>query len=354
MLIGATIKRLRKEKDLTQEQLADCLGITAQAISQWECGKSAPDISQLPMLADIFEVSTDELLEVDIEKRSFKIDAIVKFANEEYIYNARWQEAVEYLRDGLKKYPSSHKLMYELSNAILCFNSRNNIILYDEVYYFCNRILSQSTDSVLRYKTLAMLALAYNYAGEMDNMLKTVQEMSPSSESREAFMLWFNTHGEGIKANREYLKFLFSQALQILTVFSSSAHAFAEDERIEIAKQIISLIEAMLPDGDYEEYAQYADSACAALAELYYKRGNKNEFFHWLNRHCDFSLYMDKYIQGVHTSPAFRGSAFSSWIREDCVGRCRQNINIWSRDIYDSVRSDAEFINAMNKLKSAE
>ena len=44
MSIGTVIKKLRKEKDITQEQLADYLNITAQAVSQWECDNSAPDI----------------------------------------------------------------------------------------------------------------------------------------------------------------------------------------------------------------------------------------------------------------------------------------------------------------------
>ena len=50
MSVGSTIKRMRREKDITQEQLAEYLGITSRAISQWECGRTAPDISQLPAL----------------------------------------------------------------------------------------------------------------------------------------------------------------------------------------------------------------------------------------------------------------------------------------------------------------
>ena len=53
MSIGSTIKRLRREKDITQEQLAEYLGITSRAVSQWECDRTAPDISQLPALCHI-------------------------------------------------------------------------------------------------------------------------------------------------------------------------------------------------------------------------------------------------------------------------------------------------------------
>ena len=76
MTIGTTIKALRRERDITQEQLAEYLNVSAQAVSQWETDRTAPDISQLPVLANIFGVTTDRLLGVDITKANEKIKAI--------------------------------------------------------------------------------------------------------------------------------------------------------------------------------------------------------------------------------------------------------------------------------------
>lgn len=59
---GALISRLRKEHGMTQMQLADALGISYQAVSNWERGLSMPDISKLPELAELFGTSIDELL----------------------------------------------------------------------------------------------------------------------------------------------------------------------------------------------------------------------------------------------------------------------------------------------------
>lgn len=59
--MGAIIAQLRKEKGMTQEQLANKLGISYQAVSKWETGISSPDISTLPLLAEIFGVNIDEL-----------------------------------------------------------------------------------------------------------------------------------------------------------------------------------------------------------------------------------------------------------------------------------------------------
>ena len=61
-LIGKNIVMLRKELGLTQEQLANALGISYQAVSKWETGNACPDISMLPLLADLFSVSVDALI----------------------------------------------------------------------------------------------------------------------------------------------------------------------------------------------------------------------------------------------------------------------------------------------------
>lgn len=60
--IGKKITDLRKVNNMTQMELADKLGISFQAVSNWERGNTMPDISKLPELAEIFHISVDELL----------------------------------------------------------------------------------------------------------------------------------------------------------------------------------------------------------------------------------------------------------------------------------------------------
>ncbi len=60
--IGKRISRLRKERSYSQEALAEKLGVSPQAVSKWENDQSCPDITLLPALAKIFDVTVDELL----------------------------------------------------------------------------------------------------------------------------------------------------------------------------------------------------------------------------------------------------------------------------------------------------
>lgn len=59
--IGDNVRRLRAERNITQQQLADAVGVSFQAVSKWENGGSLPDVVMLPQIADFFEVSIDDL-----------------------------------------------------------------------------------------------------------------------------------------------------------------------------------------------------------------------------------------------------------------------------------------------------
>ena len=62
MNLGKNIAELRKKSNLTQEELANMLGVSPQAVSKWENDAACPDISLLPKIAEIFGVTIDELM----------------------------------------------------------------------------------------------------------------------------------------------------------------------------------------------------------------------------------------------------------------------------------------------------
>ena len=87
-------KALRKDKQLTQEQVAEIFGVSPQAISRWENAASYPDITQLPNIASYFETTVDELLGI---KKSVKKQKMLYF-------QFHWQESADtinqYLNEG--------------------------------------------------------------------------------------------------------------------------------------------------------------------------------------------------------------------------------------------------------------
>ena len=67
MEIGNNIMKLRKKNNLSQEELAEKVGVARQTISKWELGETSPDIKQSKTLSKIFNVSLDELVDNDIK-----------------------------------------------------------------------------------------------------------------------------------------------------------------------------------------------------------------------------------------------------------------------------------------------
>ena len=72
--IGKAIKRLRREKDITQEELADAIGVTSQAVSKWEREEGYPDITLLPSIAGYFGVTVDTVCGLDAEREKEEIE----------------------------------------------------------------------------------------------------------------------------------------------------------------------------------------------------------------------------------------------------------------------------------------
>lgn len=76
--LGKRIARLRKEKSMTQMALADKMGVTDKAVSKWERDLSCPDISTLPNLARILEVSVEELMQAETKEGKYFPDKVRK------------------------------------------------------------------------------------------------------------------------------------------------------------------------------------------------------------------------------------------------------------------------------------
>lgn len=112
---GERIKHLRRQRDLTQEALADALGISAQSVSKWECAYGYPDITQLPAIANYFGVTIDELLGND----SYGKEEDRKRFWEKYKqYEEDSEEKIEFVREYCRRYPDNHWYAQFLCEAL--------------------------------------------------------------------------------------------------------------------------------------------------------------------------------------------------------------------------------------------
>lgn len=117
---GKNLFFLRKQKNLTQQEVADRLGVTDKAVSKWENGGSYPDITLLPALARIFGQTVDSLLSSDEEPDREEMNRL------EHECAARFTDgdfagALEHCRKTAEKYPENRELSLRVGTVIPCF-----------------------------------------------------------------------------------------------------------------------------------------------------------------------------------------------------------------------------------------
>ena len=118
MNIGLNIYTLRKEKKITQAQLAEKLGVSEQAISKWENGQCAPDVSLFPVMAEYFGVSIDRLFGYHRNSYADEVKAIIKEADD----SMDTYKEIEIVSEGLKRYPNSPDLKNYLAFSLSMVN----------------------------------------------------------------------------------------------------------------------------------------------------------------------------------------------------------------------------------------
>lgn len=167
--LGEKIRQLRKQKNISQEVLAQYLGVSFQAVSKWENGDNLPDVTMIPAIAIFFEVSTDELFDFN------------RIETEQKIQNACWdiadirysdpKKAEQMLHELLKQYPGNdvilNNLLYTMRTPERC----------DEVVTVCKSILAVTKDDEVKYDVLRILAETYHEMGEQALVKPTLQQI---------------------------------------------------------------------------------------------------------------------------------------------------------------------------------
>lgn len=110
LTIGENIRTQRKAMGLTQEQLAEAMGVTVGAVSKWESGMSNPDIGMLPVLAEFFEISVDALLGCHLKGKS--VEQMLENMKAMQL-EKRYAEGISEAEKALQKYPNHFDIVYQ-------------------------------------------------------------------------------------------------------------------------------------------------------------------------------------------------------------------------------------------------
>lgn len=167
MDLGNNIKSLRTKMKMTQEELAELLGTTSKSVSRWEQSLTYPDISLLPFIANIFEVTVDELLGVESIKQDEYVNELKKQADQ-YAMNNDYENELKLWKEAYKKLPNNEEVKISLISVMNTINIITNEIKYStEIIKLAESILNKSTNNNIRINATQCLVDLYS---QMDNV----------------------------------------------------------------------------------------------------------------------------------------------------------------------------------------
>lgn len=257
--LDETILRCRREKNLTQEELASALGVSPQSISNWEHG-GYPDIELLPSIANYFGITVDELIGND--KISVEAD-IASFPQKYYAVNGeeRLKLALTYYR----KYPNNFTIM-ELLACVITYGGFSKSAVYRKLLCeVCERIIGECTDAMKRENAVFyMCRVAEGEEFERWCAMLPVSFGLTYYETKESH-LWEN--GAVTEARRLYGR---NNTALLLYFACRDYHADGDAKRAEVnsffrMKLLACGKNGEVPDGFLGQYAFYRLCHASAL-----------------------------------------------------------------------------------------
>ena len=214
MQIGEVIRKYRKSADMTQEEMANRLGVTAPAVNKWENGNSYPDITLLAPIARLLGISTDELLSYHEELSSEEIQALVRTADNKF-QTENYEDVFHWIKKELEKYPNCDQLIWQM--AVMLDANRLMKDLPDSGNYAdyicrCYTHVLGSTDETLRCHAADSLFGFYMRKEEYETAGKYLQYFSvqnPERKRKQAEI--YQKTGRIQEAYKTYEELLFAE-----------------------------------------------------------------------------------------------------------------------------------------------
>ncbi len=362
--LGENIKRLRSQRELTQEQLADILGVSAQAVSRWENDTTYPDITLLPAIAAYFDVTLDELMGME----DFKSEEQLKAFWEKYNENGSKgliYENIQLLKEALKLHPNNYDLLSELASQLSFYQyDANGKSLTDEqlscnrteAIEICGRILSRCTDPQILNGTIQNMCYLYKRQGDDEKAIEYANKL-PCIWNSSTAVFGDIYEGEEKKKHLQSSVLAYAEAMYLsirnLADLEYKDSSLSTRERIEMLKKAAALFELIFEDKDYFYYS-FSLSECyrniAAMAAL---EGERELALSSLEKAAGFAVIFDTLPEYANYTSLLIDKLHYNVLetrKNYSFSNCRELYDKMQQDRYDAIHDDKRFIAVLDKI----
>ena len=295
------LRSLRMQKNITQEVLANHLGITPQSVGKWERGEGFPDITLLPRIAFYFGITVDELLCVD----KVRIEETIKNYTEQArtcqqsgdnIGNlAVWEQAYA-------EFPNDCRVIEGLMFAI----NRDGVYpcpkdKAERIISLGEELLRKTTDAKQREN--ALQHLCYTCGGiDKEKALYYADMCGNFGATKEDLRTTILDGEEGVKACQNYIDALIHTAAMTALCMTSKI-SFSHEEKIEVFRFAIDILERLYADGNVGFCAFDLSHLHCEIAFEYAKMQDSQKTLDALSESCRYAVIEANLKDMDYTAP---------------------------------------------------
>ena len=309
---GENLKRLRLEKNLTQEKLADFLGVSFQTVSKWERGDTYPDITMLPSIASFFNISVDELLGVDRAKEEEDIKRLLE-EHDNFTDNKLIKESIYHLKE---KYPNDFRVQLRYMGYLINFddaiqNTKKIESLYQNIQNNCTKDSIRICAKRFFIHYLELLTRNENSAVTFADCEKIIKEMPRMRDGRE---MYFNCYPENHPERDEIIQEAIEEEVFLLDNTISRYlydDRYSSEYRIELTEKMMEFFNFIYDDGNYGRMWRFMLYNYGHLGIRYFKLEDNGNAIKNFRKQCELAIQFDNLdrITTMH-SVMFEGKKF--------------------------------------------
>ncbi|MBR6578177.1 MAG: helix-turn-helix transcriptional regulator [Clostridia bacterium] len=309
--IGETIKKLRKERDITQEEFAEVLGVTYQSVSRWENNTCYPDIELVPVIAAFFGISTDKLMGVDEVAEK---ETVGRYLNnfQAAISVGNIDECIHIAHAGVAEFPNNYALLNKLMYALFLAGDdtgnipgwKENMEKYDaEIVALGERIMKYCPDTQIKFEATERLAFHHCEMGRKA-IGRSIYETLPSIDNcREKAIWWALTEEEKLPHTRKFIGKAYGTLYEALYCLMGQVPAA---DALKVIEKMDAL-DCLIYDGGVPNYTWSSSSIARYRAKYYMMLNRRDEAINQLKIAAEMAIGFDNRPDEVKTTSFLLG-----------------------------------------------